>query len=148
MQLDKTVVSLGYRLSDDRARAPSKRLSTAEEYEFAMAEIRTKVRRARTKEYKLVLENLVRLSPASCRPSLTLNNCGSSHSAPNNPLLHKRGNLGIRVTHRKPSCHGHISSNSGRSSSAKPTANVVLYAEMRHLSMKNLMTWRSVIGHG
>jgi len=42
MGLDKNV-SLGYRFSEDPMRALSKQLSTAEEYEFVMAEISKKV---------------------------------------------------------------------------------------------------------
>lgn len=76
MQLDKDMAVLGYKLSADRARDPARRLSTAEDYEFAMEELRRKVKNARTKEHKLVLHNLVRVSRFFLHPSLAPNDSG------------------------------------------------------------------------
>ena len=60
MGLDQGNAKIGYKISGDRVREPARQLSKAEEYEFAMEGIRKKVKSARTKEYKLILHNLVR----------------------------------------------------------------------------------------
>jgi hypothetical protein len=59
MGLDKDAAVLGYKFSTDRVRDAARQLSKADDYKFAMEEIRRKVRNARTKEHKLVLHNLV-----------------------------------------------------------------------------------------
>ena len=63
MQLDESVAILGYKFSADRIKDSAQQLSTTEDYEFAMEEIRRKVRNARTKEHTLILHNLVSVSP-------------------------------------------------------------------------------------
>lgn len=63
MQLDESVAILGYKFSADRIKDSARQLSTMEDYEFAMEEIRRKVRNARTKEHTLILHNLVSVSP-------------------------------------------------------------------------------------
>lgn len=62
MRLDKDA-PLGYKFSADRQKDPIRKLSTVEDYNFAMEEIQKKIRNARTKEHRLVLHNPVSTPP-------------------------------------------------------------------------------------
>jgi hypothetical protein len=63
MGLDQTTAVLGYKFSGDRAKESPRQLSSTEDYQLAMGEIRRKVRNARTKEHRLILHNLVSSLP-------------------------------------------------------------------------------------
>ena len=62
MRLDEDA-ALGYKFSADRQKDPVRKLSTAEDYKLAMEELKQKIRSARTRQHKLVLQNLVNISP-------------------------------------------------------------------------------------
>lgn len=91
MQLNKDTAALGYKFSGDRKKDLARQLLTAEEYGFAMNEIRSRVRNARTKEHKLVLHNLVSTSHAF--PSEPALNSYGYFIAPETVCRHTKGEI-------------------------------------------------------
>ncbi|THU97007.1 hypothetical protein K435DRAFT_857992 [Dendrothele bispora CBS 962.96] len=58
MELDPLQALIGYKFSDDRVKDPARRLTNDDEFQDALAKVKDKMRRARTREVVMIIHNL------------------------------------------------------------------------------------------